>query len=88
MIRPETPPPAPPLAPAAAAARELGAAFGRLLSDLLKLAGQADESRARLRAMLDRNATRDRLTVRRRDLRAVLDELDAHRARLAAGGEQ
>lgn len=66
-----------------AAARELGAAVGRLFSDLLKLASQADESRARLRSVLDRNATRDRLTVRRRDLRAVLDELDAHRARLA-----
>lgn len=72
--------------------------FGRAMADALRMPefvarldralDRADEARQRLRGMVERNATRRHLTVRRADLRAVLDELDAHRARLAAGGEQ
>lgn len=55
---------------------------------LARALDRAEEARQRLRGMVERNATRRQLTVRRDDLRAVLDELDAHRARLAAGGDQ
>lgn len=72
--------------------------LGRAMADALRLPefvarlarglDRAEEARQRLRGMVERNATRQRLTVRRDDLRAVLAELDAHRARLAAGGDQ
>ncbi|MGY1417394.1 hypothetical protein [Pseudomonas aeruginosa] len=73
-------------------------ALGRAMADALRLPefvgrlaralDRAEEARQRLRGMVERNATRQRLTVRRDDLRAVLDELDAHRARLAAGADK
>lgn len=78
----------------AQAMRDLGSAMAdalRLPEFVARIArslDRADEARQRLRGMIERNGTRRHLTVRRDDLRAVLDELDAHRARLAAGGDQ
>lgn len=72
--------------------------LGRAMADALRLPefverlaralDRAEEARQRLRGMVERNATRQRLTVRRDDLRAVLDELDAHRARLKAEADK
>lgn len=90
--RPVNPPPAPPPVAGARQAVELGRMLGQFLRDVLEVGARgcarSDEARQRLRGMVERNTTRPTLTVRRDDLRAVLDELDAHRARLAAGGEQ
>ncbi|MBO8406755.1 hypothetical protein IDZ74_29360 [Pseudomonas aeruginosa] len=74
--------------------RDLGRAMAYALrlpdyvARLARALDRSEQARQRLRGLVERNATRPRLTVRRDDLRAVLDELDAHRARLAAGGEQ
>ncbi|HBO8236519.1 TPA: hypothetical protein L5C36_005660 [Pseudomonas aeruginosa] len=74
--------------------RDLGRAMAEALrlpefvGHLARALDRAEEARQRLRGMVERNATRQRLTVRRDDLRAVLDELDAHRARLAHGADK
>lgn len=70
--------------------REVAKALGlpAFVDRLARALERSDEARQRLRGMVERNATRHRLTVNRADLKLVLDELDAHRARLKAGGDQ
>lgn len=64
--------------------KEVSKALGleHFVARLARTLGRHDEARQRLRGMVERNAMRPRLTVQRADLQLVLDELDAHRARL------